>query len=31
MEEIGLFEAIHSQRQITRYRRDPVSKNVFKK
>ena len=31
MEEIGLFEAIHSQRQITRYRRDPVSKEDIDK
>jgi nitroreductase len=31
MEEIGLFEAIYSQRQITRYRSDPVPKEAIAK
>ena len=29
MEEIGLFDAIASQRQITRFKRDPVPKEVI--
>ena len=29
MPEIGLFEAMHSQRQITRYRRDPVPREAI--
>ena len=31
MEEIGLFEAIYSQRQITRYKSDPVPKEAIDK
>ena len=31
MEEIGLFEAIYSQRQITRYKPDPVPMEAIKK
>ena len=31
MEEIGLFEAIYSQRQITRYKPDPVPREVIEK
>jgi nitroreductase len=31
MEEIGLFEAIYSQRQITRYTADPVPKEAIDK
>ena len=30
-EEIGLMEAIYSQRQITRYRNDPVSREDIEK
>ena len=29
MEEIGLFEAIYSQRQITRYKPDPVPREAI--
>ena len=31
MEEIGLFEAIYSQPQITRYKSDPVPREVIDK
>ena len=31
MEDIGLFEAIYSQRQFTRYRPDPVPKEAIDK
>ena len=31
MEEIGLFDAIYSQRQITRYRPDPVPREAIEK
>ena len=31
MEELGLFETIYSQRQITRYKPDPVPKEVIDK
>ena len=31
MDEIGLFEAIYSQRQITRYRTDPVPREAIGK
>ena len=31
MEDIGLFEAMYSQRQITRYRSDPVPKDAIDK
>jgi nitroreductase len=31
MEDIGLFEAIYSQRQITRYRSDPVPREAIEK
>ena len=30
-EDIGVLEAIYSQRQITRYRRDPVSREDIEK
>ena len=31
MEEMGLFEAMHSQRQITRYKPDPVPREAIEK
>ena len=31
MEDIGLFEAIYSQRQFTRYRTDPVPREAIDK